>query len=325
MLLQLACIFTALLLYLPYAISVNDDHHYRDFSPEQHRDERDQFSGADNTHVSAQIEVSTEHLQRYWGMSGQSLAPMSHDTSMSQTDSGQAYQDQQRQQHRQQQQQASPALQYQYQNQQQQPQQQQQPPPILQQNHLQQPHQQQTPPPLRQEQQQQEQQQQTQQQQMGHMGGYSAHPQNFNNEKNLQPLTQPDRYSTSHTVFFANNLEQQSIDQLRLYISNSGSYSTWLHSASDTELLRFIRAREGDLDAAWLMIWNHSLWRQSPLGPESFTSSDEPTFQNSFLNQELYWSGVAYDGSPVLCFRTGLHQSGAVDAEFYTRYYTDIC
>lgn len=119
-------------------------------------------------------------------------------------------------------------------------------------------------------------------------------------------------------LFLASSYERKDVNQLRSYILNSGSYSRWLQTISDTEILRFLRARKGDVDAAWVMLWDHSIWRQCSMGSETLTSLDDQIFEASSLNDELYWAGQAYDGNPVLFFRSGLHQSGA-DALFYTR------
>lgn len=121
-------------------------------------------------------------------------------------------------------------------------------------------------------------------------------------------------------AFSRTNLEVQHMNQLKYYISTSGTYSTWLRSATETEIVRFLRARKGDCDAAWQMMWDHSNWRNSPIGADSLTALDDQTFENSFLNQELYWSGQAFDGTPVLFFKTAFHQSGAVDPQYYTRW-----
>lgn len=120
-------------------------------------------------------------------------------------------------------------------------------------------------------------------------------------------------------AFTATNEETLLLNQLKHYILTSGSHSTWLQSAAETEILRFLRARKGDCDAAWQMIWDHSYWRQSPIGADSLSAVDDQIFENSFLNQELYWSGLALDGTPVLFFKTAFHQSGAVDPLYYTR------
>lgn len=242
----------ALLIVVNFGICMQDDRPYRDYSHELRRESRDQY------HASEEIvEVSTEHLQRYWGQTGQSTSPMSPIPHQSQSIGG--------------------SFSSNYQGQQ-------------------------------------------QQQQHRSIGenvdrkGQTVH----RGSENISPNVNSNRIG-NQGVFLISEAEREMIDELKMYILNSGSYSTWLRSVTNTELVRFIRARKGDLNTAWQMIWDHSLWRQSPMGADSISISDDQFFQSCSLNNELYWSGLAYDGSPVLIFKTGLHQSGAVDATYYTR------
>ena len=244
-------LLTAFLIVVNFGICMQDDRPYRDYSHELRREGRDQY------HTSEEIvEVSTEHLQRYWGQTGQSISPMSPVPHQSQAVAGSfssSDQGQQQQQHRSNAENVG------------------------------------------------------RNEQTAHRGTENTSP-NINNNR-----------IGNNGVFLVSVAEREIIDQLKLYILNSGSYSTWLRSVTDTELLRFIRARKGDLNAAWQMIWDHSLWRLSPMGADSFSIAENQFFQSCPLNNELFWSGLAYDGSPVLLFKTGLHQSGAVDAAYYTR------
>jgi hypothetical protein len=244
-------ILTVALSVPSYATCIQDDHLYREYRHEQRREE------TDNSYAIVRGEVSTEHLQRYWGITGQPLSGV-------------------------------PALQYKtldashsnsnY-------------------NHVPQQHTQLPNLPTS---------------QMSDGEAYFQRP-----EGTLSANTANSR--DVERAFSISASEKLIIDQLKLYISNSDTYSNWLRSATDSELLRFVRARKGDINAAWQMMWDHSIWRQSSLGPESFSQADHCTFERSLLNQELFWSGKAYDGSPVLYFKSGMHQTGATDAQFYTR------
>lgn len=50
-------------------------------------------------------------------------------------------------------------------------------------------------------------------------------------------------------------MEKEDIHQLRYYILQSGTQSKWLRTVSDVEILRFLRARKGDIENTWLMLW----------------------------------------------------------------------
>lgn len=140
----------------------------------------------------------------------------------------------------------------------------------------------------------------------------------YSDTKQQQHISSNQNSHSGYGVFVMSSTETNDVNQLRRYIMHSGSFSRWLQNISDTEILRFLRARKGDIDAAWVMLWEHSTWRLSPTGSETLTSVDNQIFEASSLNDELYWAGQAYDGNPVLFFRSGLHKNGA-DALFYTR------
>lgn len=252
MTLSLLLLVTVALSAPPYATCIQDDQLYREYRHEQRRDQ------TDNSNTIVKGEVSTEHLQRYWGMTGQSLAgvPALHYESPDASHGSSNY------------------------NQ-------------LPQQHTQLPN--------------------LATSQMSDSERYIRKPEGTRSANSHQ-----SRYFES--AFSCSASEKLMIDQLKVYISNSDNYSKWLRSVTDSELLRFVRARKGDINAAWLMMWDHSIWRQSSLGPDSFSPADHYNFETSLLNQELFWSGKAHDGSPVLYFKSGVHQSGATDAQFYTRY-----
>lgn len=252
MTLYLLLLVTVALSAPSYATCIQDDHLYREYRHEQRRDQ------TDNSNAIVKCEVSTEHLQRYWGMTGQPLTGV-------------------------------PALQYES-------------PDIYHgsSNYNQLPQQHTQLPNLATS-------------QMGDSERYIRSPGGTRSANTHQSRDFESAFSFSVS-------EKLIIDQLKVYISNSDNYSNWLRSVTDSELLRFVRARKGDINAAWLMMWDHSIWRQSSLGPDSFSPADHYNFEISPLNQELFWSGKAHDGSPVLHFKSGVHQNGATDAQFYTRW-----
>jgi len=120
--------------------------------------------------------------------------------------------------------------------------------------------------------------------------------------------------------------EQAAIAHLRHSISSylvqygASAVHPWLRGVTDVELLRFLRARGGDMDAAWTMLFKHCSWRGSEVGPDSLTATDAHTFATCALNKELYWAGEALDGCPTVIFRTALHEPGAHDPDFYIRF-----
>lgn len=236
------------------ATCIQDDHLFCEYGHEQRREGRDIFHDPDSSRAVVNSEVNTEHLQRYWGMTGQflsnepALKPESSDTATGNFCLNQV------------------------------PQQ--------------------------------------------HLKFHLPTSQTGDSERyvqNAEGILSATNHDMPDSTFSSDATEKLIIDQLKLYVSNSDTYSNWLRSVTNSEILRFIRARKGDINAAWQMIWDHSIWRQSFLGPDSFSPADYHAFERSLLNQELFWSGKAFDGSPVLYFKSGMHQSGATDVQFYTR------
>lgn len=79
----------------------------------------------------------------------------------------------------------------------------------------------------------------------------------------------------------------------------------WLSSATDVELLRFLRAKHGNEDKAWKMILKHVEWRNSKYGADSeFTAT---FFKDSPLHKEVFWMGLNKENCPTLVVRTQIH------------------
>jgi hypothetical protein len=83
----------------------------------------------------------------------------------------------------------------------------------------------------------------------------------------------------------------------------------WMLTASDVELLRFLRASENP-EEAWKMVQTHAKWRTSDEGADS--ASTAKRFADSPLHQELFWLGLNKEGLPTLVVRTQAH-----DGKYY--------
>jgi hypothetical protein len=81
--------------------------------------------------------------------------------------------------------------------------------------------------------------------------------------------------------------------------------SPWLHKASSTDLLRFLRVKNGDEDEGFKMILAHAKWRTTKYGADTILKSH--TYDKSELNRELFWLGVSANGHPTLVIRTQAH------------------
>lgn len=79
----------------------------------------------------------------------------------------------------------------------------------------------------------------------------------------------------------------------------------WLGSVTDVELLRFLRARNGNIKETWKMILNHAKWRSSFFGVDSEFSKQFK--QTSPLNYEAFWLGLDKNDCPTLVIRTQIH------------------
>lgn len=103
-------------------------------------------------------------------------------------------------------------------------------------------------------------------------------------------------------------VEQSSIKNLRsLAIAHAPLQGHgWLTNVTDTELLRFLRARHGHDEKAWQMLLKHVNWRSSKYGADSdFTAT---FFESSPLHKEVFWLGENKDNCPTLVVRTQIHE-----------------
>ena len=93
----------------------------------------------------------------------------------------------------------------------------------------------------------------------------------------------------------------------QLYQSTNAADSSavWLNEATDVELLRFLRAKHGNVDEALKMIQAHMTWRSSEYGADS--DFIKTAFVNSPLRHEIFWLGLNKDNCPTMVIRTQVH------------------
>jgi hypothetical protein len=88
-------------------------------------------------------------------------------------------------------------------------------------------------------------------------------------------------------------------------VTEPSTPSLWLSTATDVELLRFVRAKHGNKDEAWKMVLSHALWRTSQYGADSNFTRE--FFADSPLHHEVFWMGHNKEGCPTLVIRTQIH------------------
>lgn len=118
--------------------------------------------------------------------------------------------------------------------------------------------------------------------------------------------------------------EVQSLSQLRTLIEvRKTEYPDvrWYSKVKDVELLRFLRAQQGNIDDAWTMITEHVAWRSSTYGADSPLAKHN--FLNSPLHHEVFWAGVNKAQCPTLVIRTQVHNAMYYghDLQIYERYH----
>lgn len=127
----------------------------------------------------------------------------------------------------------------------------------------------------------------------------------------LKKIRSPNSIS-SYPISYGGSLttekEKEGLDFLdteRRSIKIHGDISPWLHSATITDLLRFLRARNGNVEEAFKNIMTHAKWRTSKYGADTILR--ENAFQNSEMNKEVFWLGISTTDCPTLVIRTQAH------------------
>jgi len=76
----------------------------------------------------------------------------------------------------------------------------------------------------------------------------------------------------------------------------------WLTSAKDIELLRFLKAKNGNVIEAWKMILAHAKWRVSKDGPDGNKTKFHPE-----LHKQVFWLGLSKEKKPTMVIKTHFH------------------
>jgi len=106
--------------------------------------------------------------------------------------------------------------------------------------------------------------------------------------------------------------------------SSGAGMTPWLLHATDTEIVRFLRAKHGSCDNAFKMITQHAQWRESKYGADVIVR--ENRFDNSPIHREVFWMGVDNGGCPTLVIRTQVHDGEHYneDPKVFTSFVVDV-
>jgi hypothetical protein len=144
-----------------------------------------------------------------------------------------------------------------------------------------------------------------------------AHDYDTSNNTSLSPtkstsISIKSKHGSKDVVYggkIADPVEIHGISELRSLLSSyhSEAQSKWIRNdeVEDTELLRFLRARNGNIQQAYKMIIAHDKWRVSQFGAES--DYIKSAYIHSPLKHEIFWLGLDKEGCPTLAVRTQVH------------------
>ena len=125
---------------------------------------------------------------------------------------------------------------------------------------------------------------------------------NYNNS-NINDITIENNllyYGSKITIKDIEGLKQ--LKQLRQNEMNINKHLKWLNSAKDMEFLRFLKANNGNVKDAWIMIIKHAKWRISRNGPDNSKQIFHPE-----LHKQVFWLGLSKENKPTLVIRTHYH------------------
>ena len=153
----------------------------------------------------------------------------------------------------------------------------------------------------------------------------SAAPISVDLPKKLVPKKVP-RVGSSYPISWGGTAvtekEKESLDILdmkRKAIKSGKNISPWLHSATSTDLLRFLRARNGNAEEAFKNILSHAKWRMTEHGADTIIKKNQ--FEDSAMKKEVFWLGVSTKNCPTLVVRTQAHDGADYneDPKIFTR------
>jgi hypothetical protein len=129
-------------------------------------------------------------------------------------------------------------------------------------------------------------------------------------------------YNCCSSHYMLSEEEYQLINQLRYliqskYDSSDASQLWLLHTATDTDLLRFIRSRHHSIHAAYSMLLAHSKWRSLSLG-QKVTPYDNAFTER--LKSLIYWTGISSDYTAVLIVSANSFSLASSDCDKFLRY-----
>ena len=146
---------------------------------------------------------------------------------------------------------------------------------------------------------------------------------NVKKEKTHSPKKESSSYPASWGGKKITEKEKEGLDYLdmkRFSMTVGGDISPFLHTATSADLLRFLRARNGNAEDAFKNILSNAKWRTSPYGADTILK--ENSFKESAMNKEVFWLGVSTSDCPTLVVRTQAHDGADYneDPKIFTRY-----
>ena len=110
------------------------------------------------------------------------------------------------------------------------------------------------------------------------------------------------------------------LNAMRNNMSTGENMSPWLHTATSTDILRFLRAKNGNAEEALKHVVAHAKWRTTQYGADTIIKED--SFSGSAMNKEVFWLGISSTDCPTLVVRTQAHDGADYneDPKIFTRY-----
>eukprot|EP00904_Undaria_pinnatifida_P011467 jgi/Undpi1/7450/HiC_scaffold_22.g09923.m1 len=110
--------------------------------------------------------------------------------------------------------------------------------------------------------------------------------------------------------------EAEEAKSLQLWLASGGKGREGL---TDTDILRFVMFRHGDVDAAWKQLKRAAAWRQEHRVDDILSEERWPEFKE--LQEEIFWIGRDLGGRPTMALRSIAHLPGRIDSDEFQRYF----